>query len=195
LNRAVDHSGQLRRVFNAGAGEGGYSPLLLAMRGVESVIETDVGYGAQSPRRIDAKQLHFGSSLVSIPMAKQTIDLVLCTEVLEHIEDHEKALDEIARILISGGWLLITVPTPPAPFDPAHVREGYRIADLSTMLKQRGFEIVETRFCMHYFFKFLLANWSHWKWHPRIAIRVLSFLDKLLPVGSPMDLVMLAVLK
>ena len=70
-------------------------------------------------------------------MASQTVDLVLCTEVLEHIEEHEPALDEIARVMAPGGRLVITVPTPPAIPDPAHVREGYRPDELAAMLTKR----------------------------------------------------------
>ena len=181
-----------RRVFNAGAGEGGYSPMLLELPGVQSVVESDYGYGSHQPGRIHPKQVFFGASLASIPLADNTMDLILCTEVLEHIQEHEQALDEITRVMAPSGWLLITVPTPPAPWDPAHVREGYRREELAAMLTQRGFEIVESRFCMHFFFQFLLAHFWKLPWCPRIVTRGLANLDKLLPLGSPMDLLILA---
>ncbi len=60
------------------------------------------------------------------------------------------------------------------------------------MLTERGFEIIETRFCMYYFFRFLFGNWLRLPWKPRILIRGLCALDKLLPIGPPMDLMMLA---
>jgi SAM-dependent methyltransferase len=104
----------LRRTFNAGAGDGGYSSLILGLPGVEKSFESDFGYSTQKPIRIDSRQCFFGASLTSVPLRDQTIDLVLCTEVLEHIEQHESALDEIARVTAPGGWLLITVPPPPA---------------------------------------------------------------------------------
>jgi hypothetical protein len=95
-------------------------------------------------------------------------------------------------VINPGGWLLITVPTPPAVPDSAHVREGYRPEELAGMLSQRGFEVVEYRFCMHFFFRFLLKNWSRPPWCPRILIRALAHLDRLLPIGPPMDLMILA---
>jgi SAM-dependent methyltransferase len=115
--------------------------------------------------------------------------------VLEHIQEHEQALDEITRIMAPAGWLLISVPTPPAPPDPMHVREGYRPEELSAMLTQRGFEIIETRFCMYFFFRFLFEYWSRMFWKPRILIGGLAVLDKLLPLGPPMDVMILARLK
>ena len=192
FDRAAKESLRFHRVFNAGSGEGGYSPLLLKLPGVESVVECDLGYRFHEPRPIDARQSFFCASLTAIPLVNESFDLILCTEVLEHIHEHEQALDEIARVTKAGGWLLITVPTPPAVADPAHVREGYRPEELITMLVQRGFEVTETRVCMYFFFRFLLANWSRLPWCPRILIRGLAVLDKLIPMGPPMDLMILA---
>ena len=185
---------RLRCVFNAGAGEGGYSPLLLGLPGVESVVESDFGWNIHNPRRIDPKQVFLCSTLASIPLKDRAFDLVLCTEVLEHIEEHERALDEMARVISSGGWLLITVPTPPAVHDPAHVREGYRPNELTAMLTRRGFQIVDSRFCMYFWFRFVLVLTKRLpaRCTPRILIRGLAGLDKLLPLGKPMDLMILA---
>ncbi len=191
LNRAATESRGFQAVFNAGAGEGGYSPLLLGLPGVRSLVESDFGWRYNGVNRIDPRQEFFCSSLTSIPLVSRRFDLVLCTEVLEHIAEHDDALDEIARILNPGGWVLITVPTPPAPADVNHVREGYRPEELSLMLAKRGFEIVETRFCMYYFFRFVLRNWSRLPWRLRISIRTLSYLDRLFPIGPPMDLMLL----
>jgi len=192
LQRATQESQAFTCVFNAGSGEGGYSPLLLGLPGVQLVLESDFGFTSGLPTRIHSKQVFFCSSLVSIPITKGKVDLVLCTEVLEHIHEHEQALDEVARVMAPGGWLLITVPTPPAVPDAAHAREGYRFEELSALLRQRGFEIVDQRVCMYFFFRFILANWAKLPWRPRIFIRALSFLDRLLPIGPPMDLMILA---
>jgi SAM-dependent methyltransferase len=124
------------------------------------------------------------------------VDLILCTEVLEHIQDDERALDELTRVLAPAGWLLITVPTPPAPPDTAHVREGYRPEELGSMLRHRGFEVRELRFCMHYFFRFLLANWRNVPLRcPRLFVQGISIIDRWIRLGPPMDLMLLARLK
>jgi SAM-dependent methyltransferase len=191
LNR-VAHSNRFAFVFNAGSGEGGYSPLLLDLPGVECLVESDLGYRDQPAHRLDEKQVFICASLVSIPLTDEKFDLILCTEVLEHIQEHEQALDELTRVLAPEGWLLITVPTPPAPPDPAHVREGYRPEELKDMLIERGFAIVDTRFCMYFFFRFLFKYWSRFPWRPRILIHALAILDKVLPLGAPMDLMILA---
>ena len=192
LNRAARNGGDFRRVFNAGAGEGGYSQLLLTMPGLQWLVESDYGWQSFQPPRTDRRQIFFCSSLVLIPAADQSFNLALCTEVLEHVQEHAQALDELARVLTLGGWLVITVPTPPALPDAAHVREGYRPEELSAMLTERGFEVVEQRFCMYYFFRLVLATWPRLPWTPRIFIRTLAYLDRLFPIGPPMDLMILA---
>jgi len=192
LERATVEPRNFRRVYNAGAGECGYSGLLLGLPGVESLVESDFQWRLSHPPGINAKQVFFCASLTEVPIADQSCDLVLCTEVLEHIQEHEQALDEIARVTVPGGWLLITVPTPPAIDDPAHMREGYQSAELAGMLAQRGFQVVDKRFCMHFWFRFVLKNWPRLPWCPRILIRTLARLDRILPIGPPMDLMMLA---
>jgi SAM-dependent methyltransferase len=192
LDRASKYSPTFPRVFNAGAGEGGYTRLLLGLPGVKALVETDFGWRSSTPSQFDPRQLFFCASLVQIPAQEKNFNLILCTEVLEHIREHDQALDEITRVLNPGGWLLITVPTPPAVPDPAHVREGYRAEELQGMLTERGFEIVDTRFCMYFFFRWLLAHWSRMPWCPRILIRAFAVLDRLFPIGPPMDLMILA---
>jgi len=192
LERAAAESSSFHSVLNAGAGEGGYSPFLLKLPGNRLLLESDYGYRTHRPSSFDTRQVFFCSSLVSIPLADAVCDLVLCTEVLEHIEEHDQALDELARVTAPNGWLLITVPTPPAIPDANHVREGYKQPELAAMLTKRGYRVVESRFCMHYFFRFVLANWSRWFCRPNMMISSLSMLDRWLHIGPPMDLLILA---
>ena len=195
LRRAMNESPAFPSVFNAGAGEGGYTRTLLGLPGVKSLVESDYGWQRNGVTRIDPRQKFFCASLASLPVQNKKFDLVLCTEVLEHIAEHEEALDEIKRVMNPGGWLLITVPTPPAIPDPNHVREGYRPEELTGMLRARGFEVVEVRFCMHFFFRTVLRTWPKLAWRPRFFIRSLSSLDGWMKFGPPMDLMVLARVK
>lgn len=40
----------------------------------------------------------------------KTVDFILCNQVIEHIQNYEKALDEMIRVLKPGGRIFITTP-------------------------------------------------------------------------------------
>ena len=50
-------------------------------------------------------------SIVSLPFADRSIDMVLCCEVLEHVEQPELALAELDRV--AAQWLVLSVPNEP----------------------------------------------------------------------------------
>ncbi len=58
----------------------------------------------------DNTRLDIVSDIVKIPVEDNSFDVVLCTEVLEHIPDAVSAIREFSRILKPGGILLITAP-------------------------------------------------------------------------------------
>lgn len=63
-----------------------------------------VGYNASSQfslQRGDATRL---------PFADHSIDKIICSEVLEHIENYQAVLSEIKRVLKPGGLLAVSVP-------------------------------------------------------------------------------------
>jgi SAM-dependent methyltransferase len=88
----------------------------------------------------------------SIPVGHGEVDLVWCSETLEHIPDVAHALLEIRRVLKPGGRLLATVPYHPpiarlgSEFDPLgqHVRFFTR-RSLRRTLDVSGFEDVRVR--------------------------------------------------
>lgn len=42
-------------------------------------------------------------------------DLLICTEVLEHLLDWKKAITEMARVVRPGGWMILTTRSPGFP--------------------------------------------------------------------------------
>jgi SAM-dependent methyltransferase len=191
LQRVMRESPHIGTILNAGAGEGLYSSLLLEFSSAIQLLELDASYNRSTRCARDTRQRFLGGSLTNLPLADQSVDLILCSEVLEHIDDDELALSELVRVLSRNGWLLISVPTPPAVFDPAHVREGYGESDLRRLLEKNGLKVIEIRFCMYAVFKFFLRSYRQ-GWVPRIVVFTLSWIDRGLPFGKPMDLAMLA---
>lgn len=53
-----------------------------------------------------------GGDVAALPFADATFDAVIAGELLEHLESPETVLPEFARVMKSGGRLLITTPNP-----------------------------------------------------------------------------------
>ncbi len=53
------------------------------------------------------------ADIYRLPFWDSSFDLVICSEVLEHIPDDRKAMRELFRVLKPGGWSIIQVPTAP----------------------------------------------------------------------------------
>jgi SAM-dependent methyltransferase len=50
------------------------------------------------------------ADITRLPFADASFDLVICSEVLEHIPDHGRAMNETVRVLKPGGQLVVSVP-------------------------------------------------------------------------------------
>ncbi len=70
--------------------------------------------------------IDYSSDIVSIPVPDASFDVILCTEVLEHVPEPIEALREMSRILKPGGRLLITAPLGSGLHQlPYHYYGGY----------------------------------------------------------------------
>ncbi|MHB8829260.1 MAG: class I SAM-dependent methyltransferase [Syntrophales bacterium] len=50
------------------------------------------------------------ANIANLPFADGFFDVVICSEVLEHIEDDKTAVSELLRVLKKGGELVVSVP-------------------------------------------------------------------------------------
>ena len=50
-------------------------------------------------------------SIYQLPFKENFFDLIICSEVLEHLDDYHAAIDEIYRVLKPGGKFLSSVPS------------------------------------------------------------------------------------
>ncbi len=60
----------------------------------------------------------FGEKL---PIDDESVDLILCHTVIEHVKDVEQVISEIARVIKSNGYLHIEAPNYVWPYEP-HLR-------------------------------------------------------------------------
>jgi SAM-dependent methyltransferase len=109
------------RVLDAGCGQGRHLGEAFRREGV-SVIGIDRkredAVKARNLLRLMAQEGEGGrgswvvceGDVRSLPFSDHTFDLVVCSEVLEHIEEDEQAIAEISRVLKPGGLLAVSVP-------------------------------------------------------------------------------------
>jgi SAM-dependent methyltransferase len=99
--------------------------------------------GLQSGRW-DTSQIDLISDITAIPEPDGAFDAILCSEVLDHVPDPTKALDELTRLLKSGGKLILTAPFSSIVHQaPYHYCTGFSRYWYEHHLPQRGFRIEE----------------------------------------------------
>ena len=92
------------RVLDVGCGGQPFRPRL------EHMGYQYVGVDAQDPRGIVDHILEIDREIPSELLARGPFDLVLCTEVLEHVAEWDPAFANLNRLLRPGGRLIITCP-------------------------------------------------------------------------------------
>lgn len=106
----------------------------------EPFVEKHLGveYSPESVYR--GCEADFFGDAMQLPLADKSVDTILCTEVLEHLPNPEKAIAEFARILKPNGIVITTAPF----FFPIHDRWDffrYSPDGIATLMKQNGLEI------------------------------------------------------
>lgn len=189
----------VKNILDAGCGYGLYS-LTLARKGY-SLSSLDI-----EKKRIDQvneykKKLSLSNidakiaSITKIPLEKNKFDLAICSEVIEHIKDDQKAVSEITRVVKPKGHIIISVPT----FSESnkkeykkfhHERPGYSVSDLQSLAKKNGLELKRIIFYEYALGSLLFKIHNKFKslvlvgalFYPLYA---LSMIDSLLKIGEP----------
>ena len=97
-------------------------------------VAMDIEKNKESQRDLDVI-----GSIEKIPFPDKKFDVVLCLEVLEHVENYQSALNEIFRVLKKEGILLLTVPLMSVGFH----NDFYRFTPLAikNLFAKTGFKI------------------------------------------------------
>lgn len=136
ISKYVPSSG---RILDIGSGTAPVSPDLAR------TVVADISMDAMENVDAESKVV---TSITGMAFDAASFDCILCSEVLEHIPDDEKAVSELRRVLRPGGVLVITVPYQKrfwAEDDEyvGHVRR-YDPGELEQKLRTGGFRSVRT---------------------------------------------------
>lgn len=89
-------------------------------------------------------KIDYECDITQIPVADGSFDVVLCTEVLEHVPYPIETLQELARVLAPGGKLLLTAPLASGIHQqPYHYYGGYSPYFYKKFLPEFGLTISE----------------------------------------------------
>lgn len=99
-----------RRVLDLGSGEG-YGSAILAERAASVTgIDLDAETVGHATRRYGASITFLTAPATAVPLPDDSVDLVACFEVIEHVDDPGALLDEVTRVLAPGGLLVCSTP-------------------------------------------------------------------------------------
>ncbi|MEO5890048.1 MAG: class I SAM-dependent methyltransferase [Ferruginibacter sp.] len=94
------------KILNVGAAAGGSSKWLSDLGDVTSV-ENDPLF---LTHLADQHLIVINASITNLPLDDNAFDLVCAFDVIEHVEDEQKAIKELTRVCKPGGKICITVP-------------------------------------------------------------------------------------
>jgi ubiquinone/menaquinone biosynthesis C-methylase UbiE len=98
------------RVLDLGCGAGRFTRALREAGADVVGVELAEAALERARRNVTGADLRLAAPDGSLPLGHQEIDLVWCSEVLEHVPDTVAFLTETRRVLRRGGRLLLTVP-------------------------------------------------------------------------------------
>jgi SAM-dependent methyltransferase len=132
------------KLVDVGAGQSPYKHLLNT--NVTQYVGLDI-YGADNFGYNNPEIVYYDGK--QIPLDSESVDALLCTEVLEHVEDAQELIDEMHRILKPGSRGVITIPWSARyhyiPYDfhrftPSRLKNMFA-AFSSTLVEPRGTDI------------------------------------------------------
>jgi SAM-dependent methyltransferase len=118
------------RILEAGLGEG-YGGALLHRLGARSVVgvELDAPAAAHAAARYRSVAV-LRADLQHLSFADESFDVVVSSQVIEHLADQHRFVAECARVLRPAGTLVVTTPNRltfspglSSPVNPFHTRE------------------------------------------------------------------------
>ena len=107
------------------------------------------------------------ADLRRLPIADDCFDIVLCTQVLEHVPEPELVLGEAHRILRTGGLAVVTVPFLAAEHEVPHDYFRFTTFGITELLERCGFQAVAVK--RQFGFWSAIGEMIYWHYHRKVA--------------------------
>lgn len=152
------HLKNIKTVLDIGSGVGTID-FYLASKG-KKVTGIEISKNAVEVAKANAKLFKLDNKIDYInaefphKITSKNYDMVLFSEVIEHLEDDNKALRDIWKVLKPGGLLVITTPSQNAPLykmglldkfekEVGHLRR-YTLDGLEKLVEKNGFKVISS---------------------------------------------------
>jgi SAM-dependent methyltransferase len=119
LLRRAAAAGPTDRALEVGPGSGVYLPLLADLFGEVLAADVEPAFLEQARRLRESHRnlVPVADDITDTRLEPRSCDVVLCSEVIEHIRDSPAALAGIHRVLRPGGHLVLSTPQPLSPLE------------------------------------------------------------------------------
>jgi SAM-dependent methyltransferase len=107
------------------------------------------------------------ADLHRLPVADESFDVVLCTQVLEHVAEPARVLQEANRILRAGGLAVLTVPFLAAEHEEPHDYLRFTSFGITELLERCGFEAVNVK--KQFGFWSAIGEMIYWHYQRKVA--------------------------
>jgi 2-polyprenyl-3-methyl-5-hydroxy-6-metoxy-1,4-benzoquinol methylase len=200
----AQHGGEPVRVLDAGTGLGQFAFYIASLSGSVRVHAVDINeeYLEYARRFISktrcAPRVTYGVEDLTDLKTAGPYDVILSVDVMEHIEQDVEVFRQFARVLRTGGRVVINTPSDlggsdvqeagDESFIGEHVRDGYGREELSSKLESAGFEIERVTYTY--------GRWGSLAWRllikipmqliavsPILLVAVVPYFLLVLPVG------------
>ena len=98
------------------------------------------------------------ASALELPIKDNKIDFVLCLDVIEHVEEDEKMIKEVSRVLKPGGKIILATPMQDGVSFPflgrqriedinkiwGHIRKGYSLENIKELFLHSNLRVINT---------------------------------------------------
>lgn len=129
----------------------------------ESLFKNITGYTGTDIIQSSDQRVDVLCNSMDIPLQDGQYDTLFSTQVLEHVEDHLKMLQEGFRLLKSGGHIILTAPMAWEHHEVPYDFFRFTRYGLTYIFEKAGFEI-----------KYIKANGGKWAFLGQMAQNVLA---------------------
>lgn len=163
------------RVVDVGCGDGGHIAFCGRMGADISFIDRQESKVRALEQRLQNSVAGDMEALVSdcnpIPLPDGYADLVICTEVLEHVADPTQFLTEIVRLGKADASFVLTVPdarseelvattAPPSYFEPPNHIRTFTSEQFRQLVEECGLQVQRQEFIGAFWAIFFLLKWG-----------------------------------